>query len=59
MADKKIIEKEKVTNNNPNDDEEILKNNEDADRLIVKDEPTDKPKEENEKSDGSETIGIP
>jgi hypothetical protein len=59
MADKKIIEKENVKENNPNDDEEILKNNEDADALPVKDEEPAGSKSENEKKQGSETLGIP
>ena len=58
MADKKIIDKEDVKQNNPNDDEEILKNpTEDdmQDNTIEKSEEKDK----DEKAQDSETIGIP
>ena len=58
MADKKIIEKTDVKQNNPNDDEEILKNpaeNDKQDNTIEKREE----KHKDEKTQGSETIGIP
>ena len=59
MPGKKIIEKKDVKENNPNDDEEILKNNEDADRVLIKDDGESRSNNDNEKQQGSETIGIP
>ena len=58
MADKKIIDKKDVKENNPNDDEEILKNNPD---IIpeAENENEDESNDTNEKSQGNETIGIP
>ena len=58
MTDKKIITRNDVKENNPNDDEEILKNDPD---LIP--DPDDENKEgsnnRSKKDQGDETIGIP
>ncbi|MDB5222765.1 MAG: hypothetical protein JWN83_1432 [Chitinophagaceae bacterium] len=59
MTEKKIIEKKNVKENNPNDDEEILKNADADVQDNTKDEGTDELKDGNEKTEGSETIGIP
>lgn len=59
MTDKKIIDKKHIKENNPNDDEEILKNM-DANVKDEKDNPSiEDSKNEKEKTDGSETLGIP
>jgi hypothetical protein len=58
MTDKKIIDKKNVKENNPNDDEEILKNNEDL-ILDPDNEREEEPNKRNEKSQGNETAGIP
>ena len=59
MADKKIIEKDAVKQNNPNDDEEILKNNPDISADGINKSASKESKTKNEKTEGSETIGIP
>lgn len=56
MDNKKIIKKNDVRENNPNDDEEIVKNQGDKEEQAVQSE--DK-KTQIEKQQGSETIGIP
>ena len=58
MADKKIIQKEDVKQNNPNDDEEILKNTPETDMEETSSEAQEQ-KNKDEKKQGSETIGIP
>jgi len=58
MADKKIIEKKDVKENNSNDDEEVLKNN---DAEIQTDAPKDEvngSKNKNEKTQDPEITGI-
>jgi hypothetical protein len=59
MADKKIIEKDDVKQNNPNDDEEILKNNPDTSDDGTNMKGSKGSQIKNEKTEGSETIGIP
>ncbi|HUS02741.1 MAG TPA: hypothetical protein VMY77_13475 [Chitinophagaceae bacterium] len=58
MTDKKIIENKNVKENNPNDDEEILKNHE---GLILGpgNENEEEPNKTNEKSHLNETPGTP
>lgn len=59
MQDKNIITRNDVKENNPNDDEEILKNNiENVPDNADKDD-ADKSLNKKEKSQESETIGIP
>lgn len=58
MTDKKIIDKKNVRENNPNDDEEILKNNQD----LIPDPDNENEEESNkqkEKDRGNETTGVP
>ena len=59
MADKKIIDKKNVKENNPNDDEEILKNSNttvwENNEKAEKDESLRK----DQNTTGQETIGIP
>lgn len=59
MPDKKIITRNDVKENNPNDDEEILKN---TDANVPEDHGNDdtaKSENKKERTQGSETIGIP
>ena len=56
MENKKIIDKKNVKERNPNDDEEVFKNPENE-KIANNDD--DKAKEENEKTQNAETIGIP
>ena len=58
MADKKIIEKQNVKENNPNDDEEVLKNN---DAQIEQDTTNPDIKEQqskNERTQDPEITGV-
>lgn len=59
MQDKKIITRDDVKENNPNDDEEILKNIDPEPPGNSENNEEDKPGKNQEKLDGSETIGIP
>ena len=58
MADKKIIEKQNVKANNPNDDEEVLKNNEDNIQPGITKGDTKEPKKGNENIQDPEITGI-
>jgi hypothetical protein len=57
--DKKIIDKKNIKDNNPNDDEEILKNNEEAVKDITIDAGTVGSKDENVNTQSTGIIQIP
>ena len=56
MTDKKIIDNKEVKENNPNDDEEILRNDQDT---IPDTENKEEPNKSNEKNQDNELIRIP
>ena len=58
MADKKIITKQNVKENNPNDDEEVLKNNEDNIQPGITKGDAKESKKENENIQDPEITGI-
>lgn len=59
MPDKKIITPNDVKENNPNDDEEILKNTDANVPAAPGNDDEDSSEKKKEKTQGSETIGIP
>jgi hypothetical protein len=58
MADKKIIEKQNVKENNPNDDEEVLKNNDGNIQPGITKGDAKEPKKRNENIQDPEITGI-
>ena len=58
MADKKIIEKQNVKENSPNDDEEVLKNNEEDIQPGATKGDTKEPKNKNENIQDPGITGI-
>ena len=59
MPDKKIINKKDVNENNPNDDEEILKNTHECIRDNYNNTDTDESKDKDDKTVGSKKIEFP
>ena len=58
--EKEKIPAKKITGSNtPNDDEEVLKNSDEGLENKIKDDKEDSQKNNNERSQGSETLGIP
>jgi hypothetical protein len=58
--DKNKIPVNNITGRNtPNDDEEVLKNEDEPIEDKIKNNKESKPKDVNERSEGSETLGIP
>lgn len=58
MDDKKIIEKQNVKENNPNDDEEILKNNDTQVEEDTTNREAKQPKSKNERTQDPEITGV-
>lgn len=58
MDDKKIIEKKNVKENNPNDDEEVLKNNDTQIDQDTTNRDAKQPKSKNEAPQDPEITGI-